>query len=108
MSGQLGAPVGFIMASGLFAYLSHTLSEADFPGWGWRYTFYVAFAINVVAVFARLKLVSSDAFAHLLAQKELEPTSVIEITQSQGRTIIISALSGLTGSPTKALGDDGN
>jgi len=95
MSGQLGAPVGFMMAAGLFAYLSSTLSHADFLEWGWRYTFYVAFAINVVAVFARLKLVSSDAFARLLAQKELEPTNVIEITRSQGNNILISALAAL-------------
>lgn len=95
MLGQLGAPIGFMMAGGLFAYLSYALSEADFLNWGWRYTFYVAFAINVVAVFARLKLVSSDAFARLLEQKELEPTNVIEISRSQGKNIITSALAAL-------------
>ena len=95
MLGQLGAPIGFMMAGGLFAYLSSTVSEADFLEWGWRYPFYVAFAINVVAVFARLKLVSSDAFARLLEQKELEPTSVIELSRSQGRNVIIGALAAL-------------
>jgi len=95
MLGQLGAPIGFMMAGGIFAYLSWTLSEADFLEWGWRYTFYVAFAINVVAVFARLKLVSSDAFARLLEQKELEPSNIIELSRSQGNNIITSALAAL-------------
>lgn len=95
MLGQLGAPIGFMMAGGLFAYLSSALSKADFLEWGWRYTFYVAFAINVVAVFARLKLVSSDAFASLLEQKELEPTNVIELTRSQGKNMMTSALAAL-------------
>lgn len=95
MLGQLGAPVGFIMAGGLFAYMSETLTVADFLDWGWRYPFYVAFAINVVAVFARLKLVSSDAFARLLEQKELEPTNVVELTRSQGRNVVIGALAAL-------------
>eukprot|EP01030_Chromulinospumella_sphaerica_P021011 gene21011-20939_t len=54
MLGQLGAPVGFFIAAGLFWYLIGNLSDLDFMDWGWRYPFYVAFAINVVALFARL------------------------------------------------------
>ena len=54
---QLGAPVGLFVASALFVYLITGLSEADFLEWGWRYPFFVAFAINVVALFARLRIV---------------------------------------------------
>src|SRR3546814_5469503 len=50
---QLGAPLGFMLAAALFAFLYASLKEADFYDWGWRYPFYVAFAINVVALFAR-------------------------------------------------------
>jgi MFS family permease len=46
MLGQLGAPVGFMIAGSLFAYLLSNLSPEDFLDWGWRYPFYVAFAIN--------------------------------------------------------------
>jgi len=95
MLGQLGAPIGFILAGGLFAYLSYALAPSDFQEWGWRYPFYVAFAINVVNVFARLKLVSSDSFARLLEQKELEPTDVVEMMHSQGRNVFIGALAAL-------------
>ena len=42
------------------AYLLSNLSSEDFLDWGWRYPFYVAFAINVVALFARLRLVSTQ------------------------------------------------
>jgi len=95
MLGQLGAPIGFILAAGMFAYLESNLSSADFLEWGWRYPFYVAFAINVVAVFARLQLVTSDAFAKLLEQRELEPTNVVELVHSQGRNLVIGALAAL-------------
>src|SRR3546814_12356920 len=44
---QLGAPLGFMLAAALFAFLYASLKEADFYDWGWRYPFYVAFAINV-------------------------------------------------------------
>jgi MFS family permease len=95
MLGQLGAPVGFILAAGLFSYLLSALDSADFLDWGWRYPFYVAFAINVVALFARLRLVSTPEYSRLLDERELEPTNVIEMTQSQGRNVLIGALAAL-------------
>ncbi|MDB5763637.1 MAG: family transporter [Herminiimonas sp.] len=95
MLGQLGAPVGFIVAAGLFSFLLSTLSTIDFLDWGWRYPFYVAFAINVVALFARLRLVSTAEYARLLDERELEPTNVIEMTRSQGRNLLIGALAAL-------------
>jgi MFS family permease len=95
MLGQLGAPLGFLVACGLFAYLYGNLETADFLGWGWRYPFYVAFAINVVALFARLRLVSTPEYAHLLDENELQPTGVFEMVGSQGRNILIGALAAL-------------
>ncbi|WP_199688081.1 MFS transporter [Noviherbaspirillum sedimenti] len=95
MLGQLGAPVGFIVAGGLFAYLLANLSDADFLAWGWRYPFYAAFAINVVALFARLRLISTNEYARLLEERELQPTDVIEMTRSQGRNLLIGALAAL-------------
>ena len=40
MLGQLGAPLGFVVACGLFAMLWGSLSSADFLGWGWRFPFF--------------------------------------------------------------------
>jgi MFS family permease len=95
MLGQLGAPVGFIIAAGLFSYLLSALSSEDFLDWGWRYPFYVAFAINVVALFARLRLVSTAEYSRLLDAHELEPVSITDMSRSQGRNVIIGALAAL-------------
>lgn len=95
MLGQLGAPIGFIVASGLFAFLWASLSAEDFIDWGWRYPFYVAFAINVVALFARLRLVSTPEYARLLDSHELEPTPVGEMARAQGSTVLIGAFAAL-------------
>jgi len=93
--GQLGAPIGFMLASGLFAFLYSSLAPDDFFDWGWRYTFYVAFAINVVALFARLRLVATHEYAQLLDANELEPTNVGELVQSQWFTLIVGAFAAL-------------
>jgi MFS family permease len=95
MLGQLGAPVGFIVAAGLFSYLLFNLSNEEFLDWGWRYPFYVAFAINVVALFARLRLVSTNEYSRLLRERELEPTDIVDMVRSQGRNLIVGAFAGL-------------
>ena len=95
MLGQLGAPVGFIIASGLFAFLYASLSQEDFLSWGWRYAFFVAFAINVVALFARLRLVVTHEYEVLLDEQELEPTDVVELVRNQGSNLLIGAFAAL-------------
>ena len=95
MLGQLGAPVGFMIAGSLFAYLVGNLTPEDFLDWGWRYPFYVAFAINVVALFARLRLVTTNEYARLLDERELEPTNAVEMIRSQGANLAIGALAAL-------------
>jgi MFS family permease len=95
MLGQLGAPIGFIVASGLFAFLYASLSLEDFLSWGWRFAFFVAFAINVVALFARLRLVVTHEYERLLDERELEPTDVMELVRTQGANIWIGAFAAL-------------
>ncbi len=95
MMGQLGAPVGFLVASALFLYLHVTLTQADFIEWGWRYPFFVAFAINVVALFARLRLVVTEEYTQLLEEGELEPISIAEMVRSQGYNLFIGAFAAL-------------
>jgi MFS family permease len=95
MLGQLGAPFGFILSASLFSYLLTHLSTEDFLAWGWRYPFYVAFSINVVALFARLRLISTPEYKQLLNERELQPAGTVELVRSQGLNIIIGALAAL-------------
>jgi MFS family permease len=88
---QLGAPIGFALASLLFGYFVANLSPEDFLSWGWRYPFFVAFAINVVALFARLRLVMTTEFGTALEQHELEAAPIRDVIRVHGRDILIGA-----------------
>jgi MFS family permease len=79
---QLGAPLGLLVANGLFAFFLTTLSTADFLDWGWRYPFFVAFAINV-------------EFQRLFESRELQPAPVGETLSTEGRTVILGAFAPL-------------
>lgn len=89
---QLGAPLGFILASVLFSFFLLNLSEADFLEWGWRYPFFCAFAINVVALFARLRLVATDEFSRLLERRRLAPSPIIPLVRDHSSELVFGAL----------------
>lgn len=92
---QIGAPVGLFVASALFVYLITSLSEADFLQWGWRYPFFVAFAINVVALFAQLRIVVTPEYQEQFDNLELHPSRVRETLQAEGTNILIGAFTPL-------------
>ncbi|CAJ0697128.1 Inner membrane metabolite transport protein YhjE [Ralstonia edaphis] len=95
MVGQLGAPTGFIIAGALFLFLYTSLTFQEFIDWGWRYPFYVAFAINVVALFARLRLVVTHEYTQLLEEEQLEPISTLQMVNAQGFNIFLGAFAAL-------------
>ena len=95
MLGQLGAPLGFLIACSLFAYLWGNLSSQEFLDWGWRYPFFAAFAINGVALFARLRLVVTREYERELDANELQPCSVRELVSTQGSNLVIGAFAAL-------------
>ncbi|WAJ30341.1 MFS transporter [Antarcticirhabdus aurantiaca] len=94
---QLGGPIGFIVASALFAFFVLNLSQEDFLGWGWRYPFFVAFTINVVALFARLRLIATEDFIQLYESRDLKPVRVMELLREQGSAILLGAFVPLAG-----------
>ncbi|UPG90362.1 MFS transporter [Luteibacter aegosomaticola] len=95
MLGQLGAPIGFLIAGSIFLFLNSQLSHADFMDWGWRYPFFVAFAINVVALFARLRLVVTEEYTQALEESVLEPIGTIDLVHAQGYNLFIGAFAAL-------------
>ena len=95
MLGQLGAPVGFIIAAGLFAYLYSSLSQADFLSFGWRYPFFVTLALSVVALFARLRMVVSPEFQEMMKERELQPAHLPELVRDNAGIIVVGAFATL-------------
>ena len=92
---QLGAPLGLLVATALFAYFLTGLSSADFLDWGWRFPFFVALAINVVALFARLRIVATPEFQKAFESRELQPSPAFATLSKEWRTIALGALAPL-------------
>jgi MFS family permease len=69
---QLGAPVGFIAANGLFLLLGLVLTQDDFIAWGWRIPFLASALLVIIGLWVRLKLTETPAFKAAL-EKERPP-----------------------------------
>lgn len=89
---QIGAALGFMLACGFFFVFVRVLSPEDFMAWGWRFPFFVALALNVVALFARLRLVITPEFVRLFNERELQPRRVFETIRTHPRQVFIGAL----------------
>jgi MFS family permease len=74
MMPQLGAPVGFIMANGLFLLLGLWLTPEQFQAWGWRLPFVLSVVLVALGLWIRLKLSETPAFA--AAMKAAPPARV--------------------------------
>lgn len=59
---QLGAPVGFFAANGLFLVISTMLSEAQFAAWGWRIPFLLSAVLVGLGLWIRFRLAESPVF----------------------------------------------
>jgi MFS family permease len=64
---QLGAPVGFIAANGLFLLLGLVLTHDQFLAWGWRLPFLGSVLLVSLGLWVRLKLTETPVFAAAIA-----------------------------------------
>lgn len=79
---QLGAPIGFILATSSFLLLGAAMSEQDFMTWGWRIPFLCSALLVIMGLYIRLKLHETPAFQKVLdKQKEVNVPFKIVVTQ---------------------------
>ncbi len=76
---QLGAPVGFIAANGLFLLLGVLLTPDQFKAWGWRLPFIASSLLVAVGLWARLKLTETPAFAKAMADAPPHKAPLVEV-----------------------------
>ena len=65
---QLGAPIGFIAANGLFLILGALISPEQFMIWGWRVPFLLSVVLVGLGLWVRLKIAETPAFAQVLEE----------------------------------------
>ena len=85
---QLGAPVGFIAANGLFLLLGVLLTQEQFLAWGWRLPFVASVVLVVLGLWVRLKISETPAFEAVLAEGAPPSVPLGEIVRNHRRPLI--------------------
>jgi metabolite-proton symporter len=93
---QLGAPIGFIIANGLFLVIAAVLPSADpslpsqeFLDWGWRIPFLFSAVMVAVGLWVRLRLVESATFSKAASAGRLAKVPLAEAFRTHWRELIL-------------------
>lgn len=88
---QLGAPVAFLIVASIFFVLTNFLTETEFTTWGWRFPFFVALALHVVALFARLRFIDTPEYRYAAHSQQLKGSPVLEVIKHHWVQILLGA-----------------
>lgn len=94
---QVGAPIGFIIANGLFLTINWLLPHPDnsslqseaFQAWGWRIPFLFSAVMVIIGLWVRLRLVESETFTKTAKQGKLKKVPLGEVLAKSWKQLII-------------------
>ena len=86
---QLGAPIGFIVANGVFLLLATTMSPETFLEWGWRVPFLASAVLVIIGLYVRFKLIETPSFQKAVATGEVVKVPLARVFRSNWRELIL-------------------
>ena len=89
---QLGPPIGFLLANGLFLILILTLGEATFVAWAWRAPFLISAALVVIGLYLRVSIAETPAFEAVMARHERVAVPFFDVLANHWRPLLQGSL----------------
>jgi metabolite-proton symporter len=86
---QLGAPVGLLLASGIFWILLHFISQDALLSWGWRIPFIASIALIAVGLWMRLSITETPEFQSAIDKAERVKVPLVEIFRHHKRSLFL-------------------
>jgi metabolite-proton symporter len=90
---QLGPPLGFLLANGLFLLLLLGLGKASFIDWAWRIPFLVSAALVAIGLYVRVSLNETPAFREAMVRHERVQAPLLDVLRYHWRPLIQGSLS---------------
>ncbi|GAA2788572.1 MFS transporter [Saccharopolyspora taberi] len=86
---QLGAPIGFFFANGLFLVLAGVMDEQTFLSWGWRVPFLVSAVLVAVGLWVRLTLTETPAFTKVVEQDARAKVPFAQLFRTDFKAVVL-------------------
>jgi len=93
---QLGAPIGFLISSGIFFILGKVMSENDFLAYGWRIPFIASAILVWVGLYVRLKITETPEFMKIIDNNARSKVPFADVFIKNTKAIILGTLGTVT------------
>lgn len=92
---QLGAPLGFILSSGIFLVLGETMTDEEFFRYGWRIPFLASALLVAVGLYVRLKITETPEFQRVLDKHERVKVPMVAVMRDHTRVLVLGTIAAL-------------
>ncbi len=93
---QLGAPLGFFLATGTFLLMAATLDDAAFFAWGWRLPFVGSAILVAVGLWIRLRISETPAFQRVIDAQERVRVPMFAVFARHPRTLLAGTIGSIS------------
>lgn len=88
---QMGVPIGLILSSLLFSWVSTTFSHDAFLSIGWRIPFLLSALLVVVGLFIRLRITETPDFEQAKESREILRVPIVDVLRHNLKNVILAA-----------------
>ena len=94
---QLGAPLGLLLANGVFLLITVLLGQAAMTDWAWRIPFLSSFVLVAIGLYVRLKLTEAPIFIATLNKPKPKTLPIMEVIVTHFKPFFLGMLICLAG-----------
>lgn len=95
---QIGPPLGFVLASLVFAAMTALTDSASFEAWGWRVPFLLSFVLIAVGLWIRLRVSESPIFREAVERAETVRVPIVSVLREYPGRLVVGTAAPLAGS----------
>lgn len=89
---QLGAPLGLLLANGVFLLITALFGQAAMTDWAWRIPFLSSFVLVAVGLYVRLKLTEAPIFIAALKKPKPKTLPMMEVIVTHFKPFFLGML----------------
>jgi metabolite-proton symporter len=93
---QLGAPIGFFLATGVFLLMTGAMDDAEFFAWGWRVPFLGSAVMVLLGLWIRLKLVETPEFQRAIEREERVRLPMLVVLAKHPRALLLGIVGSIS------------
>ncbi len=88
---QMGPAAGFLLSSGLFLYLTLSLSDAQFAAWGWRVPFLASAVLVLIGLYVRVTIAETPVFRRAMEEGTRARVPVWDMVRTYPLVLILAS-----------------